>query len=55
MSEKAFQRIYTKLSAITKATVTLEAQGGPRMTTHLPHCWTWLRLMSFLWVTPPPM
>ena len=27
MSEKAFQRIYTKLSAITKATVTLEAQG----------------------------
>ncbi|MBR3699229.1 MAG: V-type ATP synthase subunit B [Bacteroidales bacterium] len=27
MSEKAFQRIYTKLTAITKATVTLEAQG----------------------------
>ncbi len=27
MSEKAFQRIYTKLSAITTATVTLEAQG----------------------------
>ena len=27
MSEKAFQRIYTKLSAITKATVTLEAEG----------------------------
>ena len=27
MSEKAFQRIYTKLSAITKATGTLEAQG----------------------------
>jgi V/A-type H+-transporting ATPase subunit B len=26
MSEKAFQRIYTKLTAITKATVTLEAQ-----------------------------
>ena len=28
MSEKAFQRIYTKLTAITKATVTLEAQGA---------------------------
>ncbi len=27
MSEKAFQRIYTHLSAITKATVTLEADG----------------------------
>ncbi|MBR6878193.1 MAG: V-type ATP synthase subunit B [Bacteroidales bacterium] len=27
MSEKAFQRIYTHLSAITKATVSLEAQG----------------------------
>ena len=27
MSEKAFQRIYTQLTAITKATVTLEAQG----------------------------
>ena len=27
MSEKAFQRIYTKLTAITKATVTLEAKG----------------------------
>ena len=27
MSEKAFQRIYTHLSAITKATVTLEAEG----------------------------
>ena len=27
MSEKAFQRIYTKLTVITKATVTLEAQG----------------------------
>jgi Archaeal/vacuolar-type H+-ATPase subunit B len=27
MSNKAFQRIYTKLTAITKATVTLEAQG----------------------------
>lgn len=27
MSEKAFQRIYTKLTAITKATVTIEAQG----------------------------
>ncbi len=27
MSEKAFQRIYTHLTAITKATVTLEAQG----------------------------
>ena len=27
MSEKAFQRIYTQLNAITKATVTLEAQG----------------------------
>ncbi len=27
MSEKAFQRIYTQLTAITKATVTLEADG----------------------------
>ena len=27
MSEKAFQRIYTHLTAITKATVTLEADG----------------------------
>ncbi len=27
MSEKAFQRIYTQLTAITKATVSLEAQG----------------------------
>ena len=27
MSEKAFQRIYTKLTAITKATVTMEAKG----------------------------
>ena len=27
MSKKAFQRIYTQLSAITKATVTLEASG----------------------------
>ena len=27
MSEKAFQRIYTRLTAITKATVTLEADG----------------------------
>lgn len=27
MSEKAFQRIYTHLAAITKATVTLEAEG----------------------------
>ncbi len=27
MSEKAFQRIYTKLTAITKATVTIEVQG----------------------------